>query len=106
MFSQEVLINNEAFSLKSIRPAKSFSYYIDVPLVEASTQVCYNLFFTPMALCVPLPSSDIVEIPPKFYVTHLEYPIVVYFNYLMTINGLEKMFHRGRKETHPLQRHP
>jgi hypothetical protein len=36
-----------------------------------------------MALCVPLPSSDIVVFPPKSYITLLEYPIVLDFNRLM-----------------------
>jgi hypothetical protein len=39
--------------------------FIDVPRVEGSTQVCYKLDYTLMALCVPPPSSDFVVLPPK-----------------------------------------
>jgi len=69
--SKEVLITMKHFSKKIKDLQETISYYIDVPLVEGSTQVRYNLFFTPMALCVPLPSSEIVVPPPKSYVTHL-----------------------------------
>ena len=79
MLAQRGLENNEMFLLKNQRPAKKISYSIDVPLVEGYTQVHYNLCFTPMALCVTLPSSDIVVLPPKSYITLLEYPIVLDF---------------------------
>jgi hypothetical protein len=65
MLSQIGLENNEMFLLKNQRPAKANSHYINVPLVEGSTQVCYKIDYTPMALCVPLPSSDTMVIPPK-----------------------------------------
>jgi hypothetical protein len=72
MLAQGGIENNETFLLRNLRRAETNSYYIDAPLVEGSTQVRYNFCFTPIALCVPLPSSDIVVLPPKSHITLLE----------------------------------
>jgi hypothetical protein len=73
--------NNEMFLLKNQKTCKStHTHTYNVPLVEVSAQVCYKLDFTPMALCVPLPSSDTVVLSPKLYFTHREYPVILDLN--------------------------
>jgi hypothetical protein len=69
MLTQRGLENNEMFLLKKSKTCKRKHIYVNVPFVEGSTQVRYKLDFTPMVLCVPLPSSDTVVLPPKLYVT-------------------------------------
>jgi hypothetical protein len=66
-------------------------------------QLWYTLCFTPMALFVPLNSSDIVVLPSKPYVTHLEYQIVLELNKLMANKCAWKKDALKTKATHPLQ---
>jgi hypothetical protein len=76
MLAQRGLEDNEMSLLKKSKNYKRKYIYINVPLDEGSTQVRYMLDFTPMTLCVPLPSSDIVVLPPKLIVTQQGVPNV------------------------------
>jgi hypothetical protein len=65
MLTQRGLENNEMFLLKKSNTCKSKHIYINVPLVEVSTQVHYKIDYKSMTLYVPLLSSEIMVIPPR-----------------------------------------